>query len=169
MSRFPSGSLPQASGPLVIGLGLALVLGCRQRPPAATAPSPEDSVAVGYGVQSRAQTGDAVRTITAEELGTIKVKRVEQLLAGRVAGVHVYATPNGGFAVRIRGTSTFMGRSDPLYVVDGLPVDVEEGRGLSFLDPADIARIDILKDPAETSMYGVRGANGVVLITTKKR
>lgn len=96
-----------------------------------------------------------------------KVKRVEELLVGRFPGVHVFPTPNGGFSVRIRGAAT-VGDREPLYVVDGMPVEVTPGRGLDWLDPADIARIDVLKNPAETSMYGGRGANGVILITTTK-
>jgi len=109
-----------------------------------------------------------VASIAANEMAKVKVRRVEELLAGRVAGVRVLPTPNGGFAIRIRGVSTLQGDAEPLYVVDGMAVTVEPGQGLNWLDPADIARIDVLKDAAETSMYGVRGANGVILITTKR-
>ncbi|MGH2829576.1 MAG: TonB-dependent receptor plug domain-containing protein [Actinomycetota bacterium] len=89
-------------------------------------------------------------------------------MEGRFPGVRVVRTPGGGFSIRIRGVSTLLGDTEPLYVVDGIPVNVEPGRGLDWLNPADIARIDVLKDAAETSMYGVRGANGVILITTKR-
>jgi TonB-dependent SusC/RagA subfamily outer membrane receptor len=89
---------------------------------------------------------------------------VEELLAGRVAGVHVLPAPGGGFLIRIRGANN----PEPLYVIDGMPVEVTPGRGLDWLDPADIARIDVLKNPAETSIFGGRGANGVILITTKR-
>jgi TonB-dependent SusC/RagA subfamily outer membrane receptor len=94
---------------------------------------------------------------------------VEELLAGRFAGVRVIPTPNGGFSIRIRGANSITGSNEPLYVVDGLAVEVAPGEGLNWLDPADIERIDVLKDAAETSIYGVRGANGVILIKTKGR
>jgi TonB-dependent SusC/RagA subfamily outer membrane receptor len=125
-------------------------------------------VSVGYETQTQEQTGRGVHSITAEELAKVRVKRVEEMLSGRVAGVRVLPTPNGGFSIRIRGVSTVIGNTEPLYIVDGLPVEVTPGEGLNWLDPADIARIDVLKDPAETTMYGVRGANGVILIKTKR-
>jgi TonB-dependent SusC/RagA subfamily outer membrane receptor len=124
-------------------------------------------VNVGYGQQSREETGGAVQSATAEELKNIRVKRVEELLVGRFPGVHVVPTPTGGFSVRIRAAAA-LGDTEPLYVVDGMAVEVSPGRGLDWLDPADIARIDVLKNPAETSMYGGRGANGVIIITTKR-
>jgi TonB-dependent SusC/RagA subfamily outer membrane receptor len=99
-------------------------------------------------------------------LKNARAQRVEELLVGRFAGVRVMPTATGGFSIRIRSGASFT-NSEPLYVIDGLPVEVVVGRGVDFLNPADIARIDILRDPAETSMFGGRGANGVVLITTK--
>ena len=90
--------------------------------------------------------------------------RVEELLAGRFPGVLVLPTPSGGWMLRIR--SSALDRA-PLYVVDGLPVEVTPDRGLDWLEPSDDERIDILREPAETSMFGGRGANGVVLIKTK--
>lgn len=156
----------RACGVLVCGLALVPMAACHQRSAVAGRPSSPEKVNVGYGQQSREATGGAVQSVTAEKLKNVKVKRVEELLAGRVAGVHVLPTP-GGFVIRIRG-ATIPGAREPLYVVDGMPVEVTPGRGLDWLDPADIARIDVLKNPAETSMYGGRGANGVILITTKQ-
>lgn len=109
----------------------------------------------------------AVRSLGPAELGRRRVRRVEELLAGRVAGVRVLPTPSGGFTVLIRGATTLYGYSEPLYIVDGMAVTVQPGEGLNWLDPAEIVQIDVLKDPAETSMYGGRGANGVVIIRTK--
>jgi TonB-dependent SusC/RagA subfamily outer membrane receptor len=109
-----------------------------------------------------------VQSATAEELSSVKTARVEAQLEGRFPGVHVVRTPAGGFLIRIRGVSTILGNKEPLYVLDGMAVEVDAQRGLDWLNPADIARIDVLKDAAETSMYGVRGANGVILITTKR-
>jgi TonB-dependent SusC/RagA subfamily outer membrane receptor len=151
----------------ICGLAIVSLTGCHQRSAAAVHPSSPEKVKVGYDEQSREQTGGAVQSATAEELKNIRVKRVEELLAGRFPGVSVLATPNGGFSIRIRGAAG-VGDRDPLYVVDGMPVEVTAGRGLEWLDPADIARIDVLKNPAETSMFGVRGANGVIIITTKR-
>jgi TonB-dependent SusC/RagA subfamily outer membrane receptor len=92
---------------------------------------------------------------------------VEELLAGRVPGLRVLPTPDGGFAVRVRGITSLNGHAEPLYVIDGIPVTLLPGEGLSWLDPSEILQIDVLKDPTETSIYGVRGANGVIVIRTK--
>lgn len=152
-------------GALACGLALVPMAACHQQSAPSGGLSSPEKVSVGYGEQSREQTGGAVQSVTADKLRNVRVKRVEELLAGRVAGVHVLTTPGGGFSIRIRGAAS---GAEPLYVVDGMPVDVTPGRGLDWLDPADIARIDVLKNPAETSMYGVRGANGVIVITTKR-
>ena len=94
-------------------------------------------------------------------------KSLEELFAGRFPGVQVFQLASGGISIRIRGGgNTFYGSSEPLYIVDGTPVQSGEG-GLLFLNPSDIAQIEVLKDAAQTSLYGVQGANGVVLITTK--
>ncbi len=69
-------------------------------------------------------------------------------------GVDVVRAPSGGFSIRIRGVSTLLGDKEPLYIVDGIPVQVTPGRGLDWLIPSEIERIDVLKNPAETSMYG---------------
>lgn len=161
--------VPRVSGALMRGLALAALAGCHHGPSVPARPSPADSVNVGYGKQSRERTGGAVQSATAEQLTNVKTVRVEELLVGRFPGVHVFRTPRGGFTVRIRGFSTVLGNGEPLYVVDGMPVEVDPVHGLNWLNPADIARIDVLKNPAETSMYGVRGANGVIVITTKRR
>ncbi len=94
--------------------------------------------------------------------------RVEDLIAGRFAGVEVIRLTNGGSAVRIRGVNTIMGNTEPLYIIDGLEVSAGPGGALAGLNPADIARIDVLKDPGSTAIYGIRGANGVILVTTKR-
>jgi TonB-dependent SusC/RagA subfamily outer membrane receptor len=170
MSRFLALTRPHALSVLLLGLALVQTAACHQRSSVPSRPStPEnpEKVNVGYGQQSREQTGGAVQSTTAEKLQNVKVKRVEELLVGRFPGVHVFPSPNGGFSIRIRGAAT-PGDREPLYVVDGMPVEVTPGRGLDWLDPADIARIDVLKNPAETSMYGGRGGNGVILITTKR-
>jgi len=95
------------------------------------------------------------------------VTSVEELFAGRFPGVRVLYTPGQGIAVRVRGATSITGSNDPLYVVDGFPMDAGPG-GLLAINPYDIARIEILKDAGSIAEYGVRGANGVVLIKTKR-
>jgi TonB-dependent SusC/RagA subfamily outer membrane receptor len=141
---------------------------CHHRSSEPARPSPADKVNVGYGEASKEQIGGAVQSLVIGDSNKVKATHVEELLIGRFPGVQVRRT-TVGFSVRIRGTSTFVSDEEPLYVVDGLPAQVTPGRGLDWLNPADVARIDVLKNPAETSMYGVRGANGVILITTKQR
>ncbi len=124
----------------------------------------DEVVVVGYGAQKRSSISGAVSSITADEIAALPVLRTEQALQGRVAGVTVTqnsGSPGSSLTVRVRGTGT-INNSDPLYIVDGVPVD-----GLDFLNPNDIASINVLKDAASAAIYGARGANGVVLITTK--
>ncbi len=121
-------------------------------------------VVVGYGTQKRSSISGAVSSITADEISELPVLRTEQALQGRVAGVTVSqnsGSPGSTLTVRVRGTST-INNSEPLYIVDGIPVD-----GLDFLNPSDVETINVLKDAASAAIYGARGANGVVLITTK--
>jgi TonB-dependent SusC/RagA subfamily outer membrane receptor len=92
---------------------------------------------------------------------------MEDLFAGKFPGVMVSRAPNGGISIRIRGSGTINGSEEPLYVVDGMTVPQGSG-GIFFLNPNDIARIEVLKSAGEIAEYGVQGANGVVRITTKK-
>lgn len=119
------------------------------------------------GAPSDGMTASAVSTVSGEDLHGIPAARVEELLEGRSAGVQVVRLPGGGIAVRIRGRGSIYGDTEPLYVIDGMPVVVTAGHGLSWLNPGDIQRIEILKDASATAVYGMRGANGVVLITTR--
>jgi TonB-linked SusC/RagA family outer membrane protein len=124
----------------------------------------DEVVVVGYGSQKRSNISGSVSTVTAAEIAETPILRVEQALQGRTAGVQVTqnsGSPGSPLTVRIRGTGT-INNSDPLYIVDGIPVD-----GLDFLNPNDIETINVLKDAASAAIYGSRGANGVVLITTR--
>lgn len=85
----------------------------------------------------------------------------------RFPGVVVSRTNDGGIAVRIRGTTSLIGGNEPLYVVDGIPVQPGPNGSLNGVNPYDIESIEVLKDPASTAMYGVRGANGVIVIKMK--
>ncbi len=124
----------------------------------------EEIVIVGYGTEKRSKISGAVSVINADEISETPILRTEQALQGRTSGVQVTqnsGSPGSALTVRIRGNGTING-GDPLYIVDGIQVS-----GLDFLSPSDIASINILKDAASSAIYGSRGANGVVLITTK--
>ncbi len=124
----------------------------------------DEVVVVGYGTQKRSKISGAVSTVTADEITEAPVLRTEQALQGRIAGVQVAqnsGSPGSALTVRVRGVGT-INNSDPLYIVDGIPVE-----GIDFLNPNDIESINVLKDAASSAIYGARGANGVVLITTK--
>ena len=112
----------------------------------------------------------AVSSITEEDIATMRVGRVEELLQGRVPGLTVLRLANGDYSLRIRGTASFLGNDEPLVVIDGMPVRMGgASRALTSLDPRDVARIDVLKDAGATAIYGMQGGNGVVVITTRKR
>lgn len=124
----------------------------------------DEIVVTGYGVQVRSNISGSVSSIDAEDIAERPILRVEQALQGRAAGVQVAqvsGSPGSALTVRVRGVGT-INNSDPLYIVDGVPVE-----GLDFLNPNDIESINVLKDAASAAIYGSRGANGVVLITTK--
>jgi TonB-dependent SusC/RagA subfamily outer membrane receptor len=95
------------------------------------------------------------------------VGSIAQMLTGRVSGAIVTAVPGGGISVRISGPKSFRLSQEPLYVVDGVPVEATPNGTLSWLNPEDIESIAVLKYDADTAIYGVRGANGVILIKTK--
>jgi TonB-dependent SusC/RagA subfamily outer membrane receptor len=93
---------------------------------------------------------------------------IEKILANRVSGVDVALTPEGYLTVRIRGAASVMGSTEPLYVIDGVPISPGPNGALVGINPNDIESIRVLKDAASTASYGSRGANGVVLIKLKK-
>lgn len=140
----------------------------------------EDVVVVGYGTQKKADLTGAVSSVSQTAIRQ-PLSSIDQALKGASSGVQVTQTsgqPGGGVSIRIRGGSSVQGGNEPLYVIDGFPVynnsnttGVTKGANinpLAGINPADIDRIDILKDAAATAIYGSRGANGVVIITTKK-
>jgi TonB-linked SusC/RagA family outer membrane protein len=126
----------------------------------------DEVVVVGYTVQKKRDVLGAVSKVSSEELTKIPVASAQEALQGRVAGVEVSAqtgAPGAPISVRIRGASSISSSNDPLYIVDGIPV---EG-ALNNLSPNDIENITILKDASSAAIYGSRASNGVVLITTK--
>jgi len=126
-----------------------------------------DVVVVGYGTQRKRDLTGSVASVTAEQVAEVPIARADQILQGRVSGVQVTQTnsePGGNVSIRIRGTNSINTGNEPLFVVDGFP-----GAGdLNSINPSDIESVEILKDASATAIYGSRGANGVVLITTKK-
>lgn len=142
-------------------------------------------VVIGYGTQEKRDATGAVASVKAEDFNGGVIASPEQLIQGRAAGVQITQAsgePGAGINIRIRGTSSVRSGNNPLFVIDGVPLagdnvsgggtDVGAGSSsaknpLNFLNPNDIASIDILKDASATAIYGSRGANGVVLITTK--
>lgn len=128
----------------------------------------DEVVVVGYGVQKKSDLTGSVANIKSEKLMERPATTVEQALAGRVAGVNVSTNsgrPGGRTSIQIRGYSSINATSNPLYVVDGV---VWEGGGLDAINPNDIQSVDVLKDASSTAIYGTRGSNGVIIITTKK-
>ena len=129
----------------------------------------DEVVVVGYGTTTRKDLTGAVSTADVDEMVKAPVTNFEEMLAGRVAGVQVSSSdgqPGSDLNIVIRGNNSVTQDNSPLYVVDGFPV--ESSVGSTMINPEDIASIDILKDASATAIYGARGANGVVLITTKK-
>jgi len=125
----------------------------------------EELVVVGYGTEKKSVVTGAISSVKEEDLEDMQIGRVEQALQGRTSGVRITqnsGAPGSGSVIRVRGTSSING-SDPLYVVDGVVIT----GGIDFLNPSDIASIEVLKDAASAAIYGTRGSNGVILITTK--
>ncbi|MDI9882139.1 SusC/RagA family TonB-linked outer membrane protein [Flectobacillus longus] len=147
----------------------------------------EEVVVVGYGTTTKKDATGGVVALTAKDFNKGVIASPEQLLQGRAAGVQMTPNsgePGAGINIRIRGTTSIRSGNGPLYVVDGIPLDggnTSEGTDgsagvgtttarnpLNFLNPSDIENISVLKDASAAAIYGSRGANGVVLITTKK-
>ena len=130
----------------------ALIVGCASSggKPAASSPAPQGS------------------TVTSQDIHPAANEPIEKVLQGRVSGVVVSQSTDGGISVTIRGQSSVLGGSQPLYVLDGVAIEPGPGGSLSGISPYDIESIKVLKDPTDLTMYGSRGANGVIVIKTKK-
>jgi len=147
----------------------------------------QELVVVGYGTQKRKDVTGAISSVSAKEIESVPSNTFEQAIQGRLPGVQVTQSnpaPGGGLSIRIRGNNSITGNSEPLFVIDGVPIISNNaaatpgGAGgggfnganqnaLATLNPGDIASIEVLKDASATAIYGSRGANGVVIITTK--
>jgi len=151
MTSYPTRVLP------LVGFVAGLILACTHGGGASqseAAPSPP----------SAAPPADPT-TMTADEPARQGAASLYQLLAGRISGVMVTPAPGGGIIVRIGGPTSFVSGQDPLFVIDGVPMQVSRG-ALSWLSPHDVESIKALKG-ADAAIYGVRGANGVIVIKTK--
>ncbi|TPG42164.1 SusC/RagA family TonB-linked outer membrane protein [Flavobacterium pectinovorum] len=153
----------------------------------------KDVVVIGYGTQKRKDVNSAISSISSKDIENLKVASFDQMMQGKAAGVVVNSNsgePGSNVSVRIRGISSLTGTNEPLYVIDGVPISGDarnsstSGRNaqgnsnfsnngnitqspLALINPSDIESIDILKDASATAIYGSRGANGVVIVTTK--
>ncbi|MET0463876.1 MAG: TonB-dependent receptor [Chitinophagaceae bacterium] len=128
--------------------------------------SMEDVVVVGYQTMKRKELTGAVSSVSAKDIRDIPLNSAAEALTGRLAGVLVQSTegsPGAEVTIKIRGGGSISGDNSPIYIVDGIQVE----NALSFLAPSEIESVDVLKDAASTAIYGARGANGVVIITTK--
>ncbi|MEO0897483.1 MAG: TonB-dependent receptor [Bacteroidota bacterium] len=171
---FQSVTVSAAQSPITIVLPLA---------------SLDEVVVIGYGTTKKSDLTGSVSSVKSKELAQTTITSLEQGIQGRVAGVSVTqgdAAPGAGISIEIRGTNSILGGNQPLYVIDGIPItNPQAGRGalgasepnnqiisntniLATLSPSDIESIEILKDASATAIYGSRGANGVVIITTKR-
>jgi TonB-linked SusC/RagA family outer membrane protein len=128
----------------------------------------DEVIVVGYGTVKKSDLTGSVASVKAEEINAFPAANPLQALSGRAPGVQVLqnnGAPGGGVSVRIRGTNSIQGSNEPLYVIDGFPIS---GSNPTILNNADIESVEILKDASATAIYGSRGANGVVIITTKR-
>ena len=138
----------------------------------------ETVLVIGYGTTSKRKSTDAVAKVTSKDIEQIPVATVQNALVGKLAGVQITQTNGkveGGMQVRVRGAASISAGKEPLYVLDGIPLVTtnESSNGaptnpLLTLSPNEIESIDVLKDASSAAIYGARGANGVVIITTKK-
>jgi len=150
MLSFSSRHLLRSAFVAVLGTGCAHGGGTRQNEPA----PPEAS--------------KAGQTVTAKDVSNTPGGSIEKTLEGRFPGVTVLRTASGGLSIRIRGAASVTGPSAPLYVIDGVAMQPGPDGDLTGLNPYDIESIKVLKDAASTTMYGVRGGNGVIVIKTKR-
>jgi TonB-dependent SusC/RagA subfamily outer membrane receptor len=150
MTWISSISSISSPAPLLLGLTVGVLAGC------------------AHSKAARPTSPAASPTVTSEDIQQNPGEPIERVLQRRFAGVEVTRTAGGGISVRIRGATSFNASTEPLYVVDGMPIHAGPGGGLTGINPYDIASIEVLKDAASTAMYGVRGGNGVIVIKTKR-
>jgi TonB-dependent SusC/RagA subfamily outer membrane receptor len=125
-------------------------------------------VDIGYGTKPEKETTGAVTSVSDKEVpASSGPLRLEELLRGRVAGLQVVNLPGGKYTLRIRGTNSLLRDQAPLIIVDGVQI-TDLTSALAGFTPGDIRQVDVLKDVASTAVYGMRGAGGVILVTTHR-
>jgi TonB-dependent starch-binding outer membrane protein SusC len=133
-------------------------------------PSPEDAASETDTAGQTIPTTASDASMRRDDMRDQSYSRIEELIEGRAAGVQVIRRSDGTFSLRIRGISSPSGNNEPLVVIDGTPVlESRVGQALLSLNPQDVVQIDVLKDAASTAFYGMRGANGVIVITTRRQ
>lgn len=120
------------------------------------------------GVQPPPSAAPSEKVVTAEDIQRTPGASLDQAMAAKFSGVWITRASDGGLRIRIRGTTSLMGNQEPLYVLDGVPLQSGLGGNLAGIVPADIESIEVLKDAIATTMYGMRGANGVIIVKTKR-
>ncbi|HEX6560370.1 MAG TPA: TonB-dependent receptor plug domain-containing protein [Longimicrobiales bacterium] len=148
----------------------ALAGACAGNPAPQSSPPERGVVSVGYGTQDASAVTGAVSSVTADDVKTNRYTRIEEMMEARVPGLQVLRRSNGDFSLRIRGGTSIMGNDEPLVVLDGMPL--QQGftaLSLAAINPSDVQRIDVLRDAGAAAIYGSRAANGVIIITTKRR
>lgn len=132
-------------------------------------------VAVGYGTMRRSDLTGSISSISSEDIAKTSVTSIDQVLQGRAAGIQMTQNtgmPGGGSSIRVRGVSSLHSSNEPIIIIDGVTVNASTGtytdNALSSINPSDIESMDILKDASAVAIYGAQGANGVIIITTKR-
>ena len=143
----------------LLPLSLAFVVACSHQ---------RNATGQGRGESVTPATGAVHSVVTAEDIARVPGPSIEQVLMTRFPGVIVTPTSDGGISVHIRGIGSFLASNEPLYVIDDVPMKLARGASLRSINPYDIESIAVLKEPSETALYGVRGANGVIVIKTKR-
>jgi TonB-dependent SusC/RagA subfamily outer membrane receptor len=142
---------------LVLGLTLGMVASC-----AHVGKKPDRTAASGGSGVAEATT------VTSADLRRNASEPIERVLMGLVPGLWITRTSDGGIAIRIRGSTSIEGSTAPLFVLDGVPIEPGPNGSLTGINPYDIETIEVFKDAVSTAMYGMRGANGVIVITSKR-
>jgi TonB-dependent starch-binding outer membrane protein SusC len=143
---------------LPVGLFVALICSC----------APPHKTGAAEAVNNAPSDRPGATAVTADDIQRTPSVSIEELLMSRFPGVWIARTADGGIAVRIRGGTSLSSSNKPLILVDNVPFESGPNGSLSGIVPGDIKSIEVLKDAAETAMYGVRGANGVIVIKTKR-
>ncbi|PYP79287.1 MAG: hypothetical protein DMD35_08790 [Gemmatimonadetes bacterium] len=155
--------------PRSVAAWAALVLAaCHSAPNGPALPSPsETAVQVGYGTRDKRDVTTATASASGEKMRSNSPRTVADMLVGRFPGVEVRQLSNGSASIRIRGSRSFRSNEEPLIVVDGIPQH-NGAQALMDMNPRDVESIEVLKDAAASAVFGSRGSNGVILISTRR-